>query len=111
MHDLYRAEAEERSRLDEHGIRILRPDTGEPTSPLKSLELEAAYRRGFYHGWHQALQALECFGTAHCDRDGYATPDDLKEFLVGPLYEWRYSQHHGRFQPPPGMSSSDEATH
>jgi hypothetical protein len=89
-HMSYRLEAMEKAESE---VEVLRMELSEPMTPLRQIELEAAYRRGYFQGYCAALR----------DTKGFATRQKMEDFLYETLHPWRISRHNGKLEPPPEL--------
>jgi hypothetical protein len=54
---------------------------------------ENAYRRGYFQGFCQAMMEM--------DNRIIGISDELRDFVCGPLYDWRFHKHNGKLEYPP----------
>lgn len=67
-----------------------------PPDPSTVEAAEGAYRRGYFQGYHDALDALDKRRT---------TAARAFDFFFGALAEWRYKRHGGQFETPPRVDN------
>ena len=62
-------------------------------------DTEEAYRRGYWHGYSQALDDVREHGPASVGKSAWW--QRLAKFFDGPLCRWRCKEHNGEFEIPP----------